>query len=237
MTSGGHTSRHQKGSGQKTVLSEHSSHRWGNAHVFIEKDDQGRDWVVKDFSVCSLLVRWTSSWFLLWREYRALNRLQEIEGTPGPPVIRGRWLLKYPFIPAKTLKKVAVDNTKLDSIFFERLEALVHKMHTAGVVHLDMRNKRNILITPDNHPVIIDFQTAIFTKLMPRRLRRLLESVDLSGVYKYWERFAPEGMTPERIEIATRMKSLRPLWVIEGYPLRNFFRKLLGKKDTPQRPA
>jgi serine/threonine-protein kinase RIO1 len=226
------------GNNKEKVLSQHSSHRWGNAHVFISKDKDGIEYVIKDFSVCSPIVRYTSSWFLLWREFRALKRLQHIQGTPGPNLTRTRWSLQYPYIPAKTLKKIAVENTKLNSQFFERLEKLVQNMHKHNVVHLDMRNKRNILITPDNQPVIIDFQTAIFTNLIPPPLRRLLFAVDLSGVYKYWQRFAPEGMNEERQKIAKRMQALRPLWMIEGYPLRNLFRKISGKKkQPPQRPA
>jgi len=150
-----------------SVLSQHTSKRWGNAHVFIDEDKAGQKYVVKDFSVCPALIRYTSSWFLLWRETRAFNRLQQIEGMPGPPIVRSRWTLRYPYVPGITLREAIHKQHRLKSQFFEDLESLVMEMHKKGVVHLDLRNRRNILVTEDNKPALIDFQTAIFTDHLP----------------------------------------------------------------------
>ncbi len=217
------------------VLSQHTSKRWANAHVFIDEDKDGRKYVVKDFSVCCAFVRYVAAWLLLWRETRAFNRLQQIAGMPGPPIIRSRWTLRYPYVPGMTLREAINKNYKLEPEFFKELEALVKKMHKKGVVHLDLRNRRNVLVTEDNKPALIDFQTAVFTDHMPGFFRRFLFDVDLSGVYKHWHKGSPETMGWEQKDVVNRMASLRPLWILKGYPLREFMRRIRSKSSQPKR--
>ena len=216
-----------------SVLSQHTSKRWGNAHVFIDKDQQSRKYVVKDFSVCPAFIRYTSSWFLLWRENRALNRLQHINGIPGPPIIRSRWTLRYPYIPGITLREAIHKQHKINPTFFKDLENLVIKMHKNGVIHLDLRNRRNILVTEDNKPALIDFQTAIFTDHLPGFIKHFLFDIDLTGIYKHWHKGSPETMTRKQKEAVNRMAALRPLWILKGYPIRELVRRVRSK--SPQR--
>jgi hypothetical protein len=218
-----------------SVLSTHTSKRWGNANVFITADEDGRKYVVKDFSVCSFFVRYTTSWFLLWRETRAFLRLQDIEGMPGPPIIREKWSLKYPYFPGITLREATAAQHQIDTDFYEELEALVTAMHKKGVVHLDLRNRRNILVTTDSKPALIDFQTAIFTDHLPGFIRRFLFAVDLSGVYKHWHKVLPQTLTRDRQEVVNKMASLRHLWVVKGYPVRSLFRRLRGGRPSNKR--
>ena len=219
-------------SGPTEVLSPYSSKRWSNANVFKAEDELGREWVVKDFSPCNWFVRHTIARFLLWREMRALRHLQGLEGIPGPITTWGKWALAYPYIPGVTLNEAVHGSAKVGEFYFEALEALVNEMHEKGIAHLDMRNKKNILITSDGTPALIDFQSAVSTKGLPARLRRLMFVVDLSGVYKYWEKLSPETLTAQRRESAQHMASLRRFWVLKGYPLHNLFRRKTSQKRT-----
>lgn len=221
-------------SGPIEVLSPYSSKRWSNANVFKAKDELGREWVVKDFSPCNFFVRHTFARLLLWREVRALRHLQGLDGIPGPLMAWGKWALAYPYIPGVTLHEALFGKERVGKLYFEALEALVIKMHEKGIAHLDLRNKNNILITADGGPALIDFQSAVSIKGLPGRLRRLMFVVDLSGVYKYWNKLSPETMTPQGKEAVQRMASLRRFWVLRGYPLHNLFCRPALRKRTHQ---
>jgi RIO-like serine/threonine protein kinase len=202
------------------VLSPHTSLRWGNAHVFTVTDNNGQKFVVKDFSACKPLVRQTWGRLILWRESRAFIRLQHIEGTPGPAISLEGWAIKYPYIDGFTLREAMINGYEFKKLFFEELEALVITVHNEAAVHLDLRNARNILVTGNGKPALIDFQTAIFTDHLPWFIRQLLFSIDFSGVYKHWERALPGTLSKERRKTMDKVQLIRPLWFIKGYLLR-----------------
>ncbi len=64
---------------------------------------------------------------------------------------------------------------------------------------------------------MIDFQAALRTTLMPPPLRRLLERVDMGGVYKNWLRHAPGTLDAVRTAEYERSTRLRRLWPGRGY--------------------
>ncbi len=207
------------------ILSQHTSKRWGNAHVFICENELKQKWLVKDFSVCSLLVRNTVGRFLFYRETRALRLLSNIKNIPGPIITPNSYKLIYPYIPGKTLRESIRDRDQINDEYFEKLEKLVITMHQCGVAHLDIRNRRNILITPQNEPIIIDFQSAIFTNYLPKKIRRLLLDTDLSGIYKHWKKASNKTLTPEREKIINKINTLRKFWIFKGYPLQKITQK------------
>ena len=145
------------------VLSQHTNKRWGNAHVFICENELKQKWLVKDCSICNPLVRNTIGRFLFYRETRALRRLKGIKNIPGPIITPKAYTLVYPYIPGKTLRESITNRDQINDDYFEKLEKLVITIHQYGVAHLDIRNRKNILITLQNKPSIIDFQSAIFT--------------------------------------------------------------------------
>jgi hypothetical protein len=97
-------------------------------------------------------------------------------------------------------------------------------------VHLDTRGGGNLLIRPDGRPGIIDFQAALFTRWMPGFMRRWLEDIDMSGVYKKWERWQPETLGDARRAHLERLNRWRRLWVLRGY-------FGLSKKRKPRPPG
>jgi len=207
------------------VLSVHTRKRWGNAQVTIKTDEQGQKWVVKDFNPCSPLVRHLFARFILSAETRALRILQDIDGIPGPVKMLSKWSFAYPYIDALTLRDIRTQGIKLNRSYFEALEALVIEMHARGVAHLDLRNRRNILVVEGDKPVLLDFGTAISVKYFPRFICCLLRSVDLAGVYKHWNKLSPETISSERQQTMHKMKSLDRFWVFKGYPLQKLSRK------------
>jgi hypothetical protein len=211
--------------------------RYGNATVWRVTGDDGGEWVVKDFSGCPWPLRWTLGRWLAGHECRVLQHLQGIAGVPAAPFRLDALALGYRYIPGQPLRLCPRGSCGRD--FFERLEALVGAIHARGIVHLDLRNGRNHLVGEDGRPALIDFQSAVATRRLPRRWRRILERVDFSGVYKHWLLHDPEGLGPEREATLLWQIRNRGWWRLRGYslpgarrPLKSFERQFLARKSV-----
>jgi len=191
--------------------------RWANADLSLF--DQGSTtWVIKDFSPCRLPVRYSIGIFMVRRELLALKRLQGIPGIAVEPFRLSPFALAYHYIPGATLK----ESRRADTVtpdFFMQLEDVVLRMHERNLVHLDIRYMRNILITPEGAPAILDFQSSLALDRIPRMFHQLLKAVDLSGVYKCWQKVCPGTLDAERTALLEAVQKKRSLWIFKGYPL------------------
>ena len=189
----------------------------------------GADWIFKDFGSRRLLVRQTVGRLLLGREVRALRRLQGLDGIPADAFRVDAFAMAARFVPGRALATVK----KSDGVgtdYLVALEALLREVHARGLVHLDTRGGGNLLIRPDGRPGIIDFQAALSTRWMPGLLRRWLEDIDMSGVYKKWARWQPDTLGEARRAHLQRLNRWRRLWVLRGY-------FGLSKKRKPHPPG
>jgi hypothetical protein len=188
--------------------------RFANARVEKLRID-GTEWIFKDFSSRSFFVRQTVGRFLLGRELRALRRLQGIEGIPGDAFRVDAFAMAARFVPGRALADTPQGPFSTD--FLLALEALLLQVHARGLVHLDTRGGGNLLFGPGGSPGIIDFQAALSTRWMPRPLRRWLEDMDLSGVYKKWQRWQPDTLGEQRLARLERLNRWRRWWFLRGY--------------------
>ncbi len=210
--------------------------RFGNATVWRLPGDEG-PWVIKDFSNCPAVVRWTWGRWLAGHEYRVLRRLQGVPGVPADPFRVDALAFGYRFIVGRSLREI--DHGACRRAFFEHLESMVRAMHERCIVHLDLRNARNLIVGGDRCPAMIDFQSAMSTRRWPHRWRRALERVDLSGVYKHWAQHDPDSLGAERTEILRWQLRSRRWWRLRGYQwpgrqraLRHFEIRLLREPDS-----
>jgi hypothetical protein len=192
-----------------------SKGRWANADLYVCRHG-GIDWVVKDFMPCSLIVRVTWGWLMVRREFAALTKLQGIPGVPQDPFMMDSFALCYRYIEGQTLGDTAPD--KIQEDFFLKLEDLVRQMHALNMAHLDIRNRRNIIVDEAGEPALLDFQNAVNLENTPWFLRNLFKEIDLSGVYKNWEKYKPETLDCERKEKLDALNRKRSFWVFKGYP-------------------
>ncbi len=190
--------------------------RWANADLYLYRHGQ-IDWVIKDFSACPFLVRRTWGRLMVKREYAALSRLNGIPGIPGDPFLLDEDAVCYRYTPGKTLRKTPAEF--ISDSYFYRLEALVKMMHARHIVHLDIRNRGNILVGWNGEPVLLDFQSSLDLDRVPRFLHKLLKEIDLSGVYKSWQSKQPESLDSARTARLCAMEKKRFLWIFKGYPL------------------
>jgi hypothetical protein len=182
-----------------------------NARVSVVATPTGLR-VLKDFSFTPFVVRHTLGRFLIWREWATLCRLQGLPGVPADPVRVHAFALSYRFVAGETLAAALERHDPVDRDFFVALEQLVVGLHARGFAHLDLRNGKNMLRTADGRPWLLDFQSGLWLRWAPRVFRHHCESVDLSGVYKWWQRMSPGQMDAGRLELLQNMNRRRLLW-------------------------
>ncbi len=188
--------------------------RFANARVERVAID-GEDWIFKDFASRAWYVRHSVGRFLLGRELRALRRLEGIRGIPSRAFRVDAFAMAARFVPGRAL--IEVEPVQMNTPFLMALEALLRQVHGRGLVHLDTRGGGNLLMQPDGSPGIIDFQAALSTRWMPAGLRRWFEALDMSGVYKKWQRFQPGTIGEQRLASLDQLNRWRRLWPFRGY--------------------
>ncbi len=194
-----------------------SGGRWANADLLLYTHTDGA-WVLKDFTPCSPFICKTWGAWMAARELRALVHLQGIPGIPAEPFALDPYAFCYRFVPGTNLKYIRRTNPP-GADFFLKLEQSVRQMHQRGIVHLDIRYMRNIVVSDTGDPLLLDFQTCLFLNRIPRFMHQFLKNIDISGVYKCWKRVSGKTIDPERLAFLEKMEKKRSLWVFKGYPL------------------
>lgn len=150
--------------------------------------------VLKDVRNRPLLFR------LLWcraaiaREVAAMRRLDPVPAVPklithlDADGFVMEWLDARP-LPARCLAH------ELGTAFFQELDQAVREMHAHGVAHGDLR-RRNILMTPDRRPRIIDFETAVLdgTGKLRHKAFTFASRVDHLTTLKIFGRYFPTDL-------------------------------------------
>jgi predicted Ser/Thr protein kinase len=158
----------------------------GSRAELLLLEDQGQRAVLKDFRAAGWLMRTAAGPWLIGREagiYAAL------EGIPGVPRLIGRldrWALLVEHIEGRSCADYA--DGELPAEFFDRLLEVVEGMHARGVVHCDIKNRANIVVTAEGKSYLIDFASAFRRGSRLNLLRRSaferFRVDDLRGVMK-----------------------------------------------------
>jgi RIO-like serine/threonine protein kinase len=182
----------------------------GSLHARVRLIEVGeRRYVAKDYRRTNPLWRWTVGVWSLRRERRALERLGGIDGVPALEARIGRWIIVMTYYRGQDVGRAPLEVQ--DRSFFDLLLEIVREMHARGVVHLDLRQRRNVIVRPDGRPAIIDFGASLV--LSPTgRLIRTLTRVDVSGVLKYKQRARPESLTDAEADMLAREERRRRYW-------------------------
>jgi hypothetical protein len=177
----------------------------------------GQRLLVKDVRPLHPLLRTIYGRRVLRREERALAAL---EGTAGVPRLLGRVdvdAIAMEYLDAEPLRR---------DLGRERLEAALAKLgervdalHERGVVHLDLRQRRNVLVGPAGEVFLVDFQSALVLGRggMGGVLLRWLARFDRGGVLKFKARYAPQLLTAAELRVARRQRWLGRLWIFHRF--------------------
>jgi len=168
-------------------------------------DHEGRPAVLKDYRRKNPLTRGLLAPSLVKREFTVLRHLEGIPGIPKAYAIVEKRALLLEYIEGKTINKFKAG--ELSDRVFDRLVDLVRAMHERGVVHLDLRQRKNILIA-DEQPWLIDFANAL-----KGRLTATLRAIDVSALLKFKERNWPHLMTADDREALRSHRFLRKFWI------------------------
>lgn len=168
-------------------------------------DHDGRPAVLKDYRRKNAVTRSLIAPSLVKREFAVLRHLEGLTGIPKAYAIVDKRALLIEFIEGQTINKFKPG--ELPDRVFERLQALVRAMHERGVVHLDLRQRKNILIAGEQ-PWLIDFANAMRGKLTAK-----LRAVDESALLKFKQRNWPHLMTDEDRDAIKSHKFLRKFWI------------------------
>jgi RIO-like serine/threonine protein kinase len=161
--------------------------------------------VLKDYRGKNAVTRGLLAPSLVKREFAVLRHLEGIPGIPRAFAVVEKRALLLEYIEGKTINKFKPG--ELSDRIFDRLCETVRAMHARGVVHLDLRQRKNILIAADR-PWVIDFANAL-----KGRLTAKLRAVDESALLKFKQRNWPHLVTDADREALKSHKLLRKFWI------------------------
>jgi len=166
--------------------------------------------VVKDVRHSGWATRWIARW-LLGRERRVLERLAPLAGVPHLEGVIDADAIALTLLPGRTLTAELFKQDPRELV--TQLFALTDQLHALGVFHLDLHQRRNLLVDEDGQLHLVDFGAAIAPgRLVRALLGRLLRHVDRQAAYKFLARFCPEELTDDEARAVLRQRSLRRLW-------------------------
>lgn len=170
--------------------------------------------VVKDFGEKSWWVRLIGR-LQISIEQRTYRRLEGVEGVPRFFGCVDPYALAIEHIDARPLGTLP-DRTRDGPARFERLCRIVSEIHARGVVHWDLRARRNVLIRPDGRIFVIDFSGAMSLRpggFLHGLLFRWLRSPDRAALLK-WKKVLDAGAwTDEEAELVERHRRWRQWWI------------------------
>lgn len=179
--------------------------------------------VRKDFGPRNPVTRGVLGPLLVRREWAILRRLDGIPGVPRAYEVadRGRALV-LEYVPGRTLGKFK--DGELPDRVYAQLEATLAEVHRRGVVHLDLRQKKNVLVADaDRRPWLIDFANAarVDGASPLRSLAEKLRAIDRSGLLKFKARYFSRLLTAGDRETLRRHAKYRRLWVFSPHTVRD----------------
>ena len=174
---------------------------------------------------------------LLERERRALEELEGLAGVAQladlPNVAGesssakdGRGLLARSWIEGSALNEA--QSLPLD--FFDRLEELVHELHTRGVCHNDLHKEQNVLIDEHGYPGLVDFQLASLHSKRGRTFRSRCRE-DLRHVEKLGRRYRERGDKSGPREPRARRSFIAWAWLKVAKPVYKLVMGMFSARD------
>jgi hypothetical protein len=193
---------------------------YGPDVVLVSRD--GLALVEKTYRERPLPVRLIGRLLVKWETY-IYAKLQGITGIPSVVPGGDPFTITTTYMGGHNLKtRVRIP----DRTYFEHLEQLLLAVHERGVIHLDMRNRRNYGMDGSGEPYLVDFASSLY---LPWKgpLWRFLCSIDRMGYLKVKEKLHPDLLTHEDRISSSLGKTLSRLWLPPR--ILRFFRDFLAR--------
>ncbi len=206
---------------------------WGHQGSIHKISVEGQTAAVKDIHTRSLTYRLLLGRWLLAREFRIYQRLQGLPGIPRlfHQIDPDGFIFEY--VAGEPLSSFAKD-APLPPSFFDALARLIEAIHLRGVVHSDLKHKKNILVGRDYQPYLVDFGASWMGgsegNFVKRWLYGQFEQIDLAAVSKIRTRFAAGNPTVDDREILSRRNFMEKCSDLYQWFYRFFSRKHRWKR-------
>ncbi len=182
--------------------------------------------VVKDCLAMHPLVRLLIGRRVKRREIGAYRHLRGVRGVPAFLGQVDRDAFAVEFASGQTMARQL--DAELLRRAFASLASVLAGMHARRVVHLDLKQKRNVIVGDDGTVTIIDFESALcIPRFFPGDLLlAFLQRRDRAGLIKFKAKYAPHLLTPAEGRIAWRDRFFGILWPFKR--INRFFRRFFG---------
>jgi hypothetical protein len=185
---------------------------WNKADLLIADLGDG-PMVVKDFSKKNLFIRLIGR-LQISREARAYRRLGSMPGIPGFFGRIDAHAISIQKLDCRPLGRVR-DRAEDGVARLAQLRAIMDRIHAAGILHLDMRARDNVVIDSQGQLYVIDFASALWFRpggLAHGTIFPLLRRIDESAYLK-WKWLLEAGPYTDEEEAAVRRhESWHWLW-------------------------
>lgn len=171
--------------------------------------------VVKDYAPRGPWARWLGR-HQISRELAAYRRLESIDGFPKLIGRVDRFAMAIEWIDGELLA-TAPDRILRGKLYLERLGRVVEGMHRVGVVHLDLRSNKNVILASDGRLVVVDLAAALRFRpgsLAHRWLFPRFQLADLTGLLKWKQALLVGELTDAERTLMRRQSRWRRLWPI-----------------------
>jgi len=199
----------------------------------------GRRAILKDVHDSHRLFRFLLGRRFIRREFRICRRLDGVRGVPHAYRMLDKDAFLAEYVPGSPLSRVDVAaGKKVPPEFYDRSFELVAELHRRGVVHMDLRNRKNFLFTPEGEAYVVDFASALhLSRWLPFRSfwLRLFGSVDRAGVLKMKRRLSPELLTDDEAAELDRIERTRNI-LLPYERIRRWFRRSARNRRKAQTP-
>jgi hypothetical protein len=172
----------------------------------IERDRQAV--VEKTYKDKALPVRLLGCILIFWEKF-IYSKLCGIDGIPDLVPGTDRFTLLTRFMGGTNLKDSPIAP---EGPYFESLKSLIAVMHSRGVIHLDLRNRRNYGIDDVGKPYLVDFATCLYIP-WNGKARRLFEAIDWMGFMKVKAKIRPDLLNEQEGKLSALGAALSSLWL------------------------
>ncbi len=182
------------------------------AGLWIAHDGE-RSLLVKDLRHSNPIYKWMIGKWSLMHEAAMYGYVRDCPFVPG----FAGWIDRDAFATVRisATNLGGFRKPQLTPEFYDRLQECVDAMHAVGVVHWDLRSRRNILVTADGQPMLVDFANALYigrSWLSRRILVPLAAMIDNSAVLKFRSRDFPETLSQSQRARMRMHKLARVFW-------------------------
>jgi predicted Ser/Thr protein kinase len=176
----------------------------------------GQRVVIKDLSPMRPLLKALFGRRMLRREARALEYLEGFEFTTRLVERISADAIAIEFVNSIYLRKSLAPRRKPAAL--RSLVAAVQGLHERGVVHFDLRQRKNILVRRDDQVMLIDFESCFVFGRSPlgRFFTRIFSSIDRQAVLKWQAKFLPKMLSKDEASRHQRFQRLRRLWFFKS---------------------